>query len=129
MGQDYKWVPYQMSEQEIVEIRTFGNPNHLYNGKHDDVNDVDDNNGRIESERESINYNEVKNGDDVDDNNGRIKSERGSIDYNEIKHVDEEIIYKEIVGEIDHFQHSSLMGKTMHIVVFIAFITFFGWCV
>ena len=86
--QDYKWVPYTMTDEEIEEIRSFGNPHHL---------------------------------------RGAI-SERSSIDY-QFVYDKEEMLYRELVGEVDNFKHSSWIGKAMHIVVFIMFLICFVWCV
>ena len=109
--QDYKWIPYTMTQEEIEEIRSFGEPNHikLQRAKNEPIKD------------------------DVEDIvEGKELSDRGMIDNsyrfnNGI--VNEDVIYKEIVGEIQNFQHSSWLGKLMHITVFIAFLTCFGFCV
>ena len=111
--QDYKWIPYKFSDDELKEIINYGNPNHI----------------KLQNKKQIINDNDVVN--DNDNNNNIIQSDRGRIEYG-FKNayiVNEEVIYKEIVGEIEHFQHSSFLGKLMHIIVFIAFLTCFIWCV
>lgn len=103
--QDYKWIPYTLSDDELTEIINYGNPNHI----------------KLQKLKETLNNNI---------NNNIIENERGRIEYGfKNVYVGEEMIYNEIVGEIKHFQHSSFLGKLMHISVFVAFLTCFIWCV
>eukprot|EP00484_Ammonia_sp_Unknown_P000235 CAMPEP_0197023138 /NCGR_PEP_ID=MMETSP1384-20130603/3927_1 /TAXON_ID=29189 /ORGANISM="Ammonia sp." /LENGTH=490 /DNA_ID=CAMNT_0042451315 /DNA_START=9 /DNA_END=1478 /DNA_ORIENTATION=+ len=92
--QDYAWVPYEWTEEEIVEIRRFGNPNHY----------------RLQQQSTE-----------------KRENERGAGEYRFQGAYVNDDFYHEIVGEIEHFQHSSLLGKLMHITVFVAFLTCFAW--
>merc|ERR1712013_593817 len=95
---DYRWIPYSMSDKEINHIRRFGNPSYF---RREAMVDDDD----TETESESV---------------------RGFI--GSAGTAKEKMIYREIVGEIEHWKHSSWMGKAMHIVVLCAFLTCFVWC-
>ena len=110
--QDYKWVPYRMDEAELNEIRRFGNPSYF----------------RREGEAEEEGQGEAE-GEEEGEKKVENASARGFISMNlRERAANEELIYREIVGEIEHFQHSSWFGKLMHIVVLVAFLTCFVWC-
>ena len=94
--QDYKWVPYEMSDSEVEEIRRFGNPNAYSVGAHmGEVQEDELGRGYIQFDLEK-------------------------------RHEYEEAIYNEIVGEVKHFEESSWIMKVLYLGAVLMCLTFIG---